>query len=72
MPFAFLVGDRPVYVFINLLKAEILNKYCNIVLFLGDPFHTQCVLMNAIYKHYKGSELEDVLVAGRVNTGIMH
>jgi len=33
--------------------------------FLG-PFHAQCLLINAIYKHYRGSELEDVLVAGGV------
>ena len=33
--------------------------------FLG-PFHTQCVMMSAIYKRYKGSELGDVLVAGGV------
>ena len=65
MPFAFLVGDHPVYVLITLLKAENPNKYRDIVPFLG-PFHTQCVLMNAIYKRYKGSELEDVLVAGGV------
>ena len=65
MPFAFLVGDHPVYVLITLLKAENPNKYRDIVPFLG-LFHTQCVLMNAIYKRYKGSELEDVLVAGGV------
>ena len=65
MPFAFLVGDHPVYVLITLLKAENPNKYRDIVPFLG-PFHTQCVMMSAIYKHYKGSELGDVLVAGGV------
>ncbi|KAJ3584138.1 hypothetical protein NHX12_014634, partial [Muraenolepis orangiensis] len=65
MPFAFLVGDHPVYVLITLLKAENPNKYCDIVPFLG-PFHTQCVIMSAIYKRYKGSELGDVLVAGGV------
>jgi len=40
-------------------------KYHNIVPFLG-PFHTQCSMMSAIYKRYKGSELEDFLVAGGV------
>ncbi|KAJ3603232.1 hypothetical protein NHX12_030974 [Muraenolepis orangiensis] len=65
MPFAFLVGDHPVYVLITLLKAENPNKYRDIVPFLG-PFHTQCVRMSAIYKRYKGSELGDVLVAGGV------
>ncbi|KAJ3585747.1 hypothetical protein NHX12_014466 [Muraenolepis orangiensis] len=65
MPFAFLVGDHPVYVLITLLKAENPNKYRDIVPFLG-PFHTQCVMMSAIYKRYKGSELGDVLVAGGV------
>lgn len=65
MPFAFLVGDHPVYVLITQLKAENPNKYLHIVPFLG-PFHTQCVMMSAIYKRYKGSELGDVLVAGGV------
>ena len=53
------------YVLISLLKAENPNEYRDIVPFL-DPFHTQCVMMNTIYKCYKGSELGDVLVAGRV------
>ena len=65
MPFAFLVGDHPVYVLITLLKAENPNKYRAIVPFLG-PFHTQCVMMSAIYKRYNGSELADVLVAAGV------
>ncbi|KAL8606602.1 hypothetical protein ACOMHN_009487 [Nucella lapillus] len=65
MPFAFLVGDHPVYVLITLLKAENPNKYRDIVPFLG-PFHTQCVMMSAIYKRYKGSELGEILVAGGV------
>lgn len=65
MPFAFLVGDHPVYVLITLLKAENPNKYGDIVPFLG-PFHTQCVMMSAIYKRYKGSEVGDILVAGGV------
>lgn len=49
MPFAFLVGDLPVYVFITQLKAENPNEFQDIVPFLG-PFHTQCVMMSAIYK----------------------
>lgn len=65
MPFAFLVGDHPVYVIITQLKAESPNKYRDIVPFLG-PFHTQCVMMSAIYKRYKGSGLEDVLIAAGV------
>ncbi|KAK1893417.1 Serine/threonine-protein kinase ATG1 [Dissostichus eleginoides] len=64
MPFAFLVGDHPVYVLITLLKAENPSKFSAIVPFLG-PFHTQCV-MSAIYKRYKGSELGEVLVAAGV------
>ena len=52
MPFAFLAGGRPVYIIISTLKAENITKYQNIVPFLG-PFHTQCVMMNAIYKRYK-------------------
>jgi hypothetical protein len=45
MPFAFLVGDHPVYVLITLLKAENPAKYRDIVPFLG-PFHTQCVMIH--------------------------
>ncbi len=65
MPFAFLVGDLPVYTLITLLKAENPEKFHDIVPFLG-PFHTQCAMMSAIYKRYKGSELEELLVAGGV------
>ena len=68
MPFAFLVGDHPVYVLITLLKAGNSDQYRDIVLFLG-PFHTQCVMMSAIYKRYKGSELGEVVVAGGVIAG---
>jgi hypothetical protein len=71
MPFTFLVGDHPVYVIITQLKAENSNKYCDIMPFLHvGPFHTQCVMMSTIYKcykgHYKGSEIEDVLIAAGV------
>jgi len=65
MPFAFLVGDHHVYVLITQLNAENPNKYRDIVPFLG-PFHTQFVMMSAIYTRYKGSELGEVLVAGGV------
>ena len=44
------------------LKAEIPSKFRDIVAFLG-PFHTQCAMM---YKCYKRSELEELLVAGGV------
>jgi len=64
MPFGFLV-DHPVYVLITVLKAETPNKYSDIVPFLG-LFHTQCVMMNTIYKRYKGSELGKVLLAAGV------
>jgi len=57
MHFAFLVEDLPVYVLVTLLKAENPVKYHDIVPFL----HTLCSIMSAIYKRYKGSELEDVL-----------
>jgi hypothetical protein len=42
MPFAFLVGDHPVYVLITQLKAENSDKYHATVPFLG-PFHTRGV-----------------------------
>ena len=53
------------YVLMTVLKAEHPNKYCDIVHFLG-PFHTQCVMMSAVYKRYTGSELGELLVAGGV------
>jgi len=65
MPFAFLVGDHLLYILIIMLKAKNSNMYCDIAPFLG-PFHTQCVMMNVIYKRYKGSELGEVLEAGEV------
>jgi len=61
----FLVEDLPVYVLVTLLKAENSVKYHNIVPFLS-PLHTQCSMMTAIYKRYKGSELEDIFVVGEV------
>ncbi|KAG0720537.1 hypothetical protein GWK47_048318 [Chionoecetes opilio] len=59
------VGEHPVYVIIMQLKAENPNTYLDIVPFLG-PFHTQCVMMSAIYKRYKGSDLGKVLVEAGV------
>ena len=53
------------YVLITLLKAENPSKFRDIVPFLGH-FNTQCAMMSAIYKCYKGSELEELLVAGGV------
>ena len=49
-----------------LIKAENPCKYCDIVPFLG-PFHTQCAMMSAIYKRYKGSELGGVVAEGSVD-----
>ena len=69
MPFAFITGDQPVYTLLMELKAEHPVKYQAIIPFLG-PFHTQCVMMTAIFKRYEGSELEEVLVqAGAVAAG---
>ena len=39
MPFAFLLGDQPVYVLITELKADNPQVYKDIIPFLG-PFHT--------------------------------
>ena len=69
MPFSFVVGDQPVYTLMMELKAENPEKYKNIIPFLG-PFHTQCVMMSAIFKRYEGSEFEEVLIqAGVVAAG---
>ena len=57
----------PVFVLITQLKDENPDKYRDIVPFLG-PIHTQCVMMSAIYKRYKGSELGEILVVGGVIT----
>ena len=61
MPYAFITGDQPVYTLLIELKSENPDKYQSIIQFLG-PFHTQCVMMAAIFKRYEGSELEEVLV----------
>ena len=69
MPFAYLVGDLPVFILITELKAENSQQYQTITPFLG-PFHTQCAMMSAIFKRYEGSELEEVLVqAGVIAAG---
>jgi len=56
MPFAFLLGDHPVYVLITQTSTVTL---CRFLVPLCSP---QC----AIYTRYKGSELGEVLVAGGV------
>ena len=50
-----------------MFKAENPNNYSYLVPFLG-PFRTQCVVMNTVYKRYKGSELGQVLLAAGVIT----
>ncbi len=65
MPFAVVVGDQPVYTLLVEIKSEHPQEYKNIIPFLG-PFHTQGCMIYAIYKHYKGSGIAEVLVAAGV------
>ena len=65
MPFAVVVGDQPVYTLLVEVKNEHPQEYDKIIPFLG-PFHTQSCMTHAIYKHYKGSGVADVLVAAGV------
>ena len=65
MLFAVVVGDQPVYSLLVEIKSEHPQKYNNIIPFLG-PFHTQCCMIYAIYKRYRGSGIAEVLVAAGV------
>ena len=70
MPFSFLVGDLPVFNLLVEIKAESPNaKFDKLNPFLS-PWHCQCVMMATIFKRYKGSELEEILVqAGVIGPG---
>ena len=71
VPFSFLVSDLPVYILITTLKSENTDRYRDTIPFLG-PFHTQCVIMSAIYKRYAGSEIGVLVQAGLVAAGSVH
>ncbi len=61
MPFIQLVGDQPVFALIVELKFENQEKYSKLIPVLGG-FHTQNAFMSTIYKGFKGSGIEDLVV----------
>lgn len=65
MPFAVVVRDQPVYTLLVEIKHEHPQEYEKIFPFLG-PFHTQGCMIHAIYKHYKGSGIAEVLIAAGI------
>jgi len=65
MPFAVVVGNRPVYTLLVKIKNEHPQEYEKIIPFLGH-FHTQSCMIYAIYKRYKGNGMADVLVVAGV------
>ena len=65
IPFSFLVGNLPTYKTVVQLKAENQEMYKNIIPILG-AFHQQMSYIYAIYKRFKGSGMEDTLVAAGV------
>ena len=72
MPFIQVAGDQPVYTFIIELKNENREKFKLIIPVLGS-FHTQMSFMYTIYKHIKGSNIEDLLAeAGLITIGSVH
>ena len=62
MPFIQLVGDQPVFALIVKLKFENPEKYSKLIPVLGG-FHTQNAFMSTIYKRFKGSGIEDLVIA---------
>ena len=65
IPFSFLVGDLPTYKTIQQLKAENLERPIDIIPILG-AFHQQMAFIYALYKQFKGSGLDDILVTAGV------
>ena len=65
IPFSFLVGDLPTYKTILQLKAENLERFIDIIPILG-AFHQQMSFIYALYKRFKGSGLDDILVTAGV------
>ena len=62
MPFVIMCGDMLVIQLHVELAAENPDRFSKLVPWLVQ-FHLEMSMMNAIYKRYKGSELEEVLVA---------
>jgi len=54
MPFAIIVGYRPVYLLMLELKSENEELFSKILPFMG-PFHIQMSFIYTIYKRFKGS-----------------
>ena len=65
MPFVVICGDLPVYSLLVELVSENNQKFSKILPWLSQ-FHLEMSMMNAIYKRYQGSELDEVLVVAGV------
>ena len=61
MPFIVTCGDLPVFSSLVGLCSENEEKFNKILQWLGQ-FHLETSMMNAIYKRYRGSELDELLV----------
>ena len=61
MPFIVTCGDLPVFSSLAELCSENEEKFNKILQWLGQ-FHLETSMMNAIYKRYRGSELDKLLV----------
>ena len=65
MPFIQLLGDQPFYALINEVKYENPEMFKHILPVLGG-FHIQCAFMATIYQRFRGSGLEDWVVASGI------
>ena len=61
MPFIVICGDLPVYSLLAEPFSENEEKVRKILPWLGQ-FYLEMDMMNAIYKRYRGSELDELLV----------
>ena len=61
MPFVVICGDLPVYSLLVELCSEKEEKFFKILPWLGQ-FHLEMSMMNAIYKRYCGSGIDELLV----------
>ena len=64
-PFLFMVGDLPTYVHIVELKLENSVQFENVVPVLV-PFHQELSFIYCIYKIFRGSSIDDVLLSANV------
>ena len=65
MPFIVICGDQLVYSLLVELCSENEEEFSEILPWLGQ-FHLEMSVMNATYKRYRGSELDELLVTANV------